>query len=134
MTCTTEVVAVNGMEVPRSECIHYLGAWLDQYISLKSHITKMCTTAMLSFQQIKLIQRYLAKDAPTTLVLYLVISHLDYCNSILYSLPDCGINKFQRIKHMSAKLVLKCNKSDSAPQCLKASTSYPLEKELSSKC
>ena len=66
--CTAVVVDVNVMEVPRGECICYLGAWLDQYMSLKYHITKKCTTAMLSFHQIKLIQRYLTKDAATTLV------------------------------------------------------------------
>ena len=95
--CTTEVLDVSGMEVPRSECICYLRAWPDQYMSLKSHITKKFITAMLTFQWMKLIQRYLTKDAATTLVLGLVISHLDYCNSILYGLPECDINKFQQI-------------------------------------
>ena len=57
-----------------------------------------------------MIRRYLTKDVATTLVLGLVISHLDYCNSILYGLPDCDINKFQRIQNMSAKLVLQCKK------------------------
>ena len=32
---TTEVIDVNGTEVPRSECICYLGIWFDQYMSLK---------------------------------------------------------------------------------------------------
>ena len=105
-----EVVDMNGMEVTRSECICYLGAWLDQYMSLKCHITKKHTNAMLSFQQIELIQKYLTKVAATTLVLGLVISHLDYCNSILYGLPDCDINKFQQIQNISAKLVLKWKK------------------------
>ena len=80
--CTTEVVDVNGIEVPRSESIHYLGVWIEQYMSLKRHITNKCPTAMLSFQRIKLIRRYLTKDATTTLLLGLVISHLDYCNLI----------------------------------------------------
>ena len=108
--CPTEVVDVNGIMVPRSESFHYLGVWLDQCMSLKRHIIKKCMTAVLSFQRIKLIQRYLTKDAATTLVLGLVISHLDFCNSILYGLPDCAINKFQRIQNMSAKLVLQCKK------------------------
>ena len=99
-------------------------------MSLKSHITKKCTTAMLSFQKIKLIRRYLTKDAATTLVLGLVISHLDYCNSILYGLPDCDINKFQRIQNMSAKLVLKCKKSDSATQCLKDLHWLPIRERI----
>ena len=108
--CTTEVVDVDGIELPRSESIHYLGVWLDQCMSLKRHITRKCSSAMLSFQRIKLIRRYLTKNAATPLVLGLVIPHLDYWNSILYGLPDCDINKFQRIQNMSAKLVLQHKK------------------------
>ena len=132
--CTTEVVDVIGTEVSRSESIHYLGVWLDQYMSLKSHITKKCTTAVLSFQKIKLIRRYLTKDAATTLVLGLVISHIDYCSSILYGLPDCDINKFQRIQNMSAKLVLQCKKVTVPLNAQRTSTGYPLGKELSLRC
>ena len=124
--CTIEVVDVNGMEVPRSECIHT--AW-SIYVS-KNCITKKCTTSVLSLQKIKLIWRYLTKDAPTTLVLGLVISHLDYCNSILYGLSDCDINKFQWIQNMSAKLVLKCNKSDSATQCLRDFHWLPIRERI----
>ena len=104
--CITEVVDVNGIEVTRNGSIHYLGVWIDQYMFLKRHITKKYSTAMLSFQTIKRIRRYLTKDAATTLVLGLVILHLDYCNLISYGLPDCDINTFQRIQNMSAKLVL----------------------------
>ena len=128
--CTTEVVDVNGTEILRSECICHLGVLFDQYMSLKSHITKKCTIAVLSFQKIKLIRRYLTKDATTTLILGLVISHLDYCNSILYGLPDCNINKCQRIQNMSVHLVLKCNKSDSATQCLKDLQSLPIRERI----
>ena len=124
--CTTEVVDVNGTEVPRSEYICYLGYGLMNICVFKSHITKKCTTAMLSFQKIKLIRSYLTKDAVTTLVLGLAISHLDYCKSILYDLPDCDTNMFQRIQNMSAKLVLKCNKSDGATQCLKEVHGLPI--------
>ena len=101
---TTRVADVNGKEVPRSGYICYLGVWFDQYMTLKSHITKKCTTAMLSFQKIKLIRRYLTKGAATTLVVGQIISHFDYCNSILYGLPDCNINKFQRIQNKEYKI------------------------------
>ena len=99
-------------------------------MTLKRHITKKCSTAMLRFQRIKLIRRYLTKDAASTLVLGLVISHLDYCNSILYGLPDCDINTFKRIQNMSAKLVLQCKKSDSATQCLKDLHWLPIRERI----
>ena len=95
-----------------------------------SHITKKCTTAMVSFQMIRLIHRYLTKDAATKLVLALVISHLSYCNSILYGLPDCDINKFQQIQNMCAKLVLKCNTIDSATKSLRDLYWLPIRERI----
>ena len=38
-----------------------------------------------------------------------MMSHLDYCNSLLTSLPNCDIAKYQRIQN----LVTKLKKSDS---------------------
>ena len=108
--CTTEVVDVNWDRGTKEQEYLLSGGMVRPMLSLKRHITKKCTTVMLSFQRIKLIRRCLTKHAATTLILGLVISHLDYSNLILYGLTDCGINKFQRIQNMSAKLVLQCKK------------------------
>jgi len=73
---------------------------------------------MLSFFRIKNIRKFLTQDATETLVLSLVISHLDYCNVILYGISKCDIAKLQRIQNMCAKLVLNRRKSDSSKQAL----------------
>ena len=44
--CTTEVVDVNGTEVPRSGSICYLGVWFDQYICLLK-VTKQRSALLL---------------------------------------------------------------------------------------
>jgi len=49
---------------------------------------------------------------------YCKISHLDYCNVILYGVSDKDIYKRQRISNMCAKLVLKRRKFDSFKQAL----------------
>ena len=43
----------------------------------------------------------------------LVISHLDYTNAILVSLPDIDIHKLQQVQNMAAKLILNKDKHDS---------------------
>ena len=49
-----------------------------------------------------------------------MISHLDYCNSILAGLPDVSINQMQRVQNLAAKVVLGKSKRDSATECLSA--------------
>ena len=73
---------------------------------------------MINLQQIKLIRPFLNPEACTTLMLGLVISHLDYCNSILVGLPDVSINRMQRVQNLAAKVVLGKSKMDSASECL----------------
>ena len=74
--------------------------------------------AMINFFRIKNLRKYLTQDATETLVLSLVISHLDYCNVILFGISDCDIAKFQRIQNMCSKLVLNRRKCDSSKQAL----------------
>ena len=64
---TTEVLKVNDDTVPRSGTIKYLGAWLDQHLSLKTHITEKCQTAMMNLQRIKVIHPMLSQEHATSL-------------------------------------------------------------------
>ena len=73
---------------------------------------------MFNYLRIRNIRRYLTDDATNILVLSLVMSHLDYCNAILFGLPQCDLNKMQRIQNMCAKLVLRLRKYDSSKQAL----------------
>ena len=68
---------------------------------------------MLSIYKIRNLRRYLSLDACQVLIHSLVFSHLDYCNSLLYGLPECVIGKLQRVQNIAAKLVLNLGKSDS---------------------
>ena len=49
----------------------------------------------------------------------LVVSHLDYCNTVLAGLPDIDIKRMQRAQNIAAKMILQRGKMDSSTQCLK---------------
>ena len=116
--CNTKEINIAGDTVGSVNCIRYLGAGLDSSLNLKHHVKMKCRTAMLNYLRIKSIRKYLTQDAAETLVLTLVISHLDYCNVILYGIAECDINKMQRIQSMCAKLVLSRGKFESSKQAL----------------
>ena len=86
-------------------------------MNFKRHISVKCKTAMWHIHQIKNIRAYLTQDACETLVLGMVISHLDYANSLFIGLPLRDINRLQRVQNIAAKLVL--NNNASSQECLK---------------
>ena len=116
--CNTQEIEICGDKIELRNCIRYLGAFLDATLNFKEHIKRNCKTAMLNYFKIKSIRKFLTKESTKVLVLSLVISHLDYCNVILYGITQCELVKMQRTQNMCAKLVLNRNWHDSSKQAL----------------
>ena len=74
---------------------------------------------MINIQRIKVICRYLTEDSVKTLMMGLVMSHLDYCNTVLAGLPDIDIKRMQHVQIIAAKMILQRGKMESSTQCLK---------------
>ncbi|PIK60274.1 putative RNA-directed DNA polymerase from mobile element jockey-like [Apostichopus japonicus] len=107
-----------------------LGAYLDSHLTLKTHIAAKCRAAMAGLRLVRNIRHLLTKDACHTIVLGLVISHLDYANSLYANLPNVVIMMLQRIQNMAAKLVLKRGKEDSASEALKELHWLPIRQRI----
>ena len=54
---------------------------------------------------IRRIRKFLSFKAAKTLIQALVISHLDYCNSVLYGIPAIQTNELQRVQNAAARLL-----------------------------
>ena len=117
--CTTQELKVAGDLIPRTDLIRYLGVWLNAGLNYKHHIKKKCQASMANFIRIRSIRHLIDSDTTAGLCLSLCISHLDYCNSLLYGIPQSSLKKMQRVQNMCARLVLRKNKKDSATACLR---------------
>ena len=93
--CKANSFLANGEIIQRSSNIKYLGALIDERLSFKQYITSKCKMAMWNLQKHKAIKSVLTDDVCKTLVSALVLSHLDYVNAILSSLPEVDIKKMQ---------------------------------------
>ena len=85
---------------------------------------------MANFIRICNIQKYLTKDACTTLVLSVCISHLDYANTLYFGLPDKTISHLQIIQIMCAKLTLRKSKYDSTTEALAQLHWLPIKQRI----
>ena len=66
------------------------------------------------------IRRYLTTEATAKLVVSLILSRSDYCNSLFSGLPDSTIHTLQCVQNNDARLVLKIKKSDHTTPLLKS--------------
>ena len=113
----TSSLNVNGEVVELTNVIKYLGVHLDQQLNLKHHISQKCKTAMWQLQRIKRFRSVLTQEACETLVLGLIISHLDYANALYIGIPACDMSKLQRVQNIAARLVI--NDGTRSHECLK---------------
>ena len=128
--CTIRQIDVAGDLIIRSDLIKYLGVWMDAAMTFKQHIAKKCQVATLNLKRIRSIRHLITTDIAVSLCLSLCISHMDYCNSVLYGLPKSSLDKFQRIQNMCACLVLRKNMRESATQCLQELHWLPIKQRI----
>ena len=95
--CIIEGLNIAGDLVVRSHSIKYLGVHLDENLNFKQHVMKKCQAAMFNYFKIRSIRHLLDAHTTAYLCLSLCVSHLDYCNVVLYGLLDTTINKLQWI-------------------------------------
>ena len=79
---------------------------------MRPHISSLAKTCFFNLRRIASIRRNLIQEACEKLVIALLFSRLDYCNSLLAGLPASSLQGLQRIQNSSARLVLKKKKSD----------------------
>ena len=92
-------VSVGDMQV--SSKVRDLGVVFDQYLTFHDHISGICKSTHFHLRGIGRIRNLLTFDATAQLIHALITSRLDFCNSILYNLPNKQIEILQRIQNVS---------------------------------
>jgi hypothetical protein len=92
---------------------------MDRNLTFSNHINEMCKKATFAIRSIGRIRKYLPSDEIKRLVNALVISRLDYSNSLFYGLPKYQIDKLQRLQNTAARLVAGTKRSDHIKPVLK---------------
>ena len=87
-----DTININGEIIKCNNKIKYLGGHLDSSLTFKDHIIAKSRAATINIIKIRNIRKYLNQDTCHKLVITLVLSHLDYSNSMLSGLPDSSKN------------------------------------------
>jgi len=70
-----------------STVVRDLGVYLDRELSMKQHIAKVAASCYYHLRRLRQIRRRVGGEVATRLVLALIMSRINYCNSLLAGLP-----------------------------------------------
>ena len=93
-----------------TNCIRNLGTCFDSMLSMENHINKEYSSEFYYLHNLRRIRRYLSQDCLVNLIHAFVASRLDYCNSLMYGLPQCEISNLQRVQNTLARIALELSK------------------------
>ena len=91
-------LSVGDSQIAPSCEVRNLGTWFDSKMSMLSHINKTCSSAFYYLYNMRRIRKYLSRSVTESLVHAFITSRVDYCNSLLYGLPNSHIMKLQWIR------------------------------------
>ena len=89
-----------------------IGVTLDDQYNLRKHISLTCKSIYFHLRTIGRVRHYLTKEVCQQLVHAIVSSKLDYCNSLLYGLPEKDIIPLQLAQNTAARIVTRTKKTD----------------------
>jgi hypothetical protein len=101
---TVPSVTVGNTVVQPANGARNLGCYFDRNLNMKQHITNVCRLCYFQLRQLRVIRRTLPAEVLKTLLHAFVSSRLDYCNSLFYGLPQCELQKLQRVQNAAARL------------------------------
>ena len=99
------VIDVCGCVVTPAPYVRDIGVWFDSTMSMAKNVSRVCQMAYCQLRSIARIRRSITTAACRTIVHALVMSRLDYCNALLYGLPDAQLQKLQLVQNSAARLV-----------------------------
>lgn len=120
-------------EISLSSTVKNLGVVIDHSLSFEQFVSQTCRSCYFELRKINTIRRYLTQEALKTLVCSLVLSRLDYCNSLLSGCPKSLINKLQKVQNSAARLVCRLPRSSHITPALRSLHWLPVEKRISYK-
>ncbi|XP_064803695.1 uncharacterized protein LOC135521852 [Oncorhynchus masou masou] len=123
-------ITVDNSIVSSSQSAKNLGVILDNTLSFSTNIKVVARSCRFMLYSIRRVRPCLTQEAAQVLIQALVISRLDYCNSLLAGLPACAIKPLQLIQNAAARLVFNLPKFSHVTPLLRSLHWLPVEARI----
>ena len=104
------MVKMGDMETQWVQFVRNQGYFMNCFMKNAYHITNLYSQLYMMLQKIQHIRSYLDQDTSKIVVQALIMSKLEYCNSLLIRSAEYQLDKLQRIQNMVCRVVLNLKK------------------------
>jgi hypothetical protein len=92
--------------------VRNLGVFIDSDLSLRSNIDVIVSRCFAALRQLRSIRRYVSAAVCQSLVTSLVLTRLDFCNSVAFGLPAVQIRRLQAVQNAAARLIFNLRRTE----------------------
>ena len=127
------LLQVDGCSITPSPEVRNLGVILDSTLSFESHIKSVTKSAFFHLKNISRLRLSLSESVAETLIHSFISSRLDYCNAILFGLPDTTLDRLQYVQNSAARVLTRTRRWEHITPTLKRLHWLPVNFRISYK-
>jgi len=132
-TVPSITLSEEGETLNTSPVVKSLGVLFDEFLTFEDHVDAIVKSCNIHLRNLRVIGSKLNYELKRQLVHCLVFSKLDYCNSLLYGLPDYIIKKLQKVQNSCVRFLFghkTLKKWDSVTPYLKQAHFLPIKQRI----
>lgn len=111
-TCSSVPLRVGADVIAPSAVVRDLGLYLDSGLSFHHQISLIVSKCFGALRQLRSVRRYVSVSVFQSLVTALVLSRLDFGNSLYVGLPAYQLRRLQSVQNAAARLVFGLRRSE----------------------
>jgi hypothetical protein len=130
---TNITLQVDDNEIVPSETVKNLGIVFDSHMNMNTQVRNAVRSANFALRNIGRIRSFLDNESTKKMVHAFVSSRIDYCNSLLYGVPDSLLMHLQRLQNSAARLVSRVKRTDHITPVLRSLHWLPIRQRIAYK-
>ena len=107
------VIQIGDDMIYPTNAVRNLGFFYDKYMKNTTHVNRDTSTVYITIKKISKIRHFLDKNTTKILMQTLVLSKIDYCNSLLLGSPKYNLDKMQHMQNIACRIIHTTGKYDS---------------------